>query len=542
MTTKKIVRILGLTATLAGIIIWWFGGILWPVTYRELSFTLPLQFVLIAIGSWTAFFPVSLLYILAIALPDPAGARIKKEIEKTTIPEELPQISDDVDPDSFTRAVNAFIHSTIRSYHLTLAAFLVALLAFLFLLPFLVADMIADSNYKKHARRLAQSVQETNLDFDNADHYRQALTNAESSISTFRNSSRIAPKLFDIISTLFEPSVKTDADLRKRQRQLYQSEILRFTDKNAGVLDLSRISTTDDPELDPPEILPTFLTLLATLAVSQGNQGEFAEPYLQARQLLNEAEKIAESRKLQLPTTYNILGLAHSSLIQCWDDYKRKFTGQPGTVEKIRAALGDGEAIKPLKLAIEADEYYKLALASSNRAFPRARFLNNRVDLRITLLHYAHIRKKEFVPTNDAEREFLRTEIAYGDDAAENIQILPGVLTALREDINEALELQQTPIFYFTCAQLQSVSGAIVEKYSIAMESLPWRNPEELKRHSRSDLQIARNLGFEHQYFVTPETDRLGLTWALSPAALPSQLPESLRAEHVEAFHGYARN
>lgn len=509
-----VIRAAGLILAATGAALLLIGGPPKAIDYRGISIPIPLHFLLMPLGLTVAIFPIGLLQALSLFGPEAWRDTLKRIISESSGTTKQPHLSGDLGPEDFATAVNAFIQDYFRRYYLTLTGICLVFALTLAALPFLVADLVANSNYRRYAELLSREVQESNLDADNIDHFHAAIETSRPALENPGRQNAVAPHLLRDLEAIFEPAAKTPKEIRDAVSDLYRKRVEPMTEPETGLVRISALnSLTDEPGLDPPEALPSYLTLLAYLAISQGHQGQYVEPYLQARQFLARALSIAENRNLNLPSTHNMMGLSFASLLISYDKYCGRFVEGTEASRVHREALGEDSPLKPLRLALLADRHYSAALTSSTRAFSQARHLNNRVDLQITLLREAHLKGRSFSAANAAEKKFLRERVAITEQGETPANLLISVLNNLRKDLVKAIDIARIPEFFFTCAQLHSVGGEILELHGVNNGDY-WGSAKEVRGHSLFDLRVAESLGMPPSLFIDSEELRLGLAWA----------------------------
>jgi hypothetical protein len=250
---------------------------------------------------------------------------------------------------------------------------------------------------------------------------------------------------------------------------------------------------------------------LGLLAIQSGDQGRFLAPYLQARQLLNKA--ISECPpNVSIPAAYNARGLAYVSLILRYSDYQLLFE-ESNIRDLVSKELGETQPLSILTLARRADADFERAIATNTSTFSRARYLNNRVDLRMQLLAAIHLDGRQFQPVNEAEASVVHDNLDPPPTPAPrdwNPLNLAAILDTLDAQLTEASTLSAQPEIFFTRAQLYSIAGELNDKYALGRR---WADNSGTRRHALRDLETATQLGLSPRLIDQQRAAEFRLGW-----------------------------
>lgn len=500
-----VLRFLGVLLLVLGAFIWWQGGVSIPVSYRDFAIQLPLQYALLFLGLIVLASPTLPLVTLAALLPGERGKPLLEFVRSAE--SQVFNVASSPDPESVAQYVKAFSEYVNRRYVLTV---IVISIFFFLVLPFLVADLIARSNFARQSRRLVTLSQEARLSFSNADMYRQQLRDADDSLMAYKDTTSATREIFDTLSGLYSPTITTSRDFESALSTQYQAKVIQFTSRDYALVSKDGLKVPYASSLENPAAKATLLTIIGVICNEQGGQGQHINSYLQGRQFLQAAIAIAKEEGLKLPTTHNALGVNYASTLKCYSDYAAKFA-TPSYSAALEAALGEAEAIKPLALALLADKEYGIAAGASTSNFARSRFLNNKVDLRLELLRDIHLHNRPFEPASQSDEEFLRTSLAWPPSNGERVA---AVLAGLLEDIQKSLDLAHEPQFYFTRAELLCLSGQLSEKYKLSDSR--FRDISKLRMEALQDLRTSLSLGLSPIYLSEARSTEFGFDWLVA--------------------------
>jgi hypothetical protein len=241
----------------------------------------------------------------------------------------------------------------------------------------------------------------------------------------------------------------------------------------------------------------------------QGDQGAYIQPYVVARQFLREALSTLDE-KATAPMTHNALGVNYVGFLARYQDYERLFITSNDGLKHLNDALGEQQPLKPLTLARLADDEYEVASKTATDNFARARYLNNRTDLRLSLIASVHLHDSRYDSADQNDRRYLAENV---DPPPENgtPQRLWKILIGLRANLNTASRLVRDPYVLFTRGQTASVTGQLCEKYHYSLP--PCDQVNELRRTALSDLESARALQLPARWFSESRAEDLLLVW-----------------------------
>jgi hypothetical protein len=157
-----------------------------------------------------------------------------------------------------------------------------------------------------------------------------------------------------------------------------------------------------------------------------------------------------------------------------------------------------------------ADDEYEIASKTAADLFARARYLNNRTDLRLSLIAAVHFRDASYDSTDQNDRRFLAENVA-PTVAGKPPQRLWRVLGDLRADLDKASRLAREPYVFFTRAQAISVTGQLCEKYHYDLP--PCNDLSALRRSALGDLRSARSMQLPARWFSESRASELLLEW-----------------------------
>ena len=390
---------------------------------------------------------------------------------------------------------------------MTLFGFLLFLIV---VLPMLVSEVIARSNFRKNSNKIISMTQEIRVDFVNADRFMQQIRSAEPSLIAYPSNHTATQKLYDILSSLYRPQPENIEEFENRMSNIYDAEIRAYLDPASGMVEMEKIQIPYQSSLESINAPVTLLTLLAIVAHNQNNQGKFLDPVIQSMQLINLANNY-DSSHLNLPATSNMLGLCYSGLIGSYKDYQSKFNSE-SIAKSMEENLGHSGPLKVLALARLADQKFLDAKMASSRHYTRVRFINNNVDLKIKLIRAYHINNEPMDASADSDHKFL-DKVVVVDKASKDFKYnLIEVLESLREKLDEATKPPCPPPIFFTRAQLYCLIGELNKIYKFNHHT--FGNSDLLKKCARADIETAKSQGVSAKYFHPSDSEVLGIAWA----------------------------
>src|SRR5262249_46823262 len=133
------------------------------------------------------------------------------------------------------------------------------------------------------------------------------------------------------------------------------------------------------------------------------------------------------------------------------------------------------------------------AVNVSPNNFMKARSLNNKVDLRLTLLHLVHLQNNQLEESDHTDDQFLADNFAprTGNDEEDN-RALEHVLDTLLSELDEAAHLARAPAVFFTEGQLLAMASQLSTKYGLKKDE--WRDAGRLRERAIYELGIAASL------------------------------------------------
>jgi hypothetical protein len=515
-------RLFGLTLAATSVYLWLQGGLIAPVEYHGVTVTLPLHIVLFLFGILLLVFPVLPLTIFVSVAPEKVTGWARVIVESYALPNVAPSPSGDPLADR----LNKFIKYSHRRFWITLLSTLifVTLVA-----PFLVTDQIAKSSFRLHSNGLLRLLRDTRFDFSSADLFRQELQDAAPAVNPFESTATY--QIYQILSQLYGPTVTNTTAFERQLTTIYDTNIKPYVQADLGLLDLDSLPIPYEPSLEPTSAKVVLLTLLANICNEQGNQGRYADPYLQGRQLLKMALAIKIHEPRELAYTNNVLGVNYADSLHCYKQYIAKFAGKPEATPKIRVSLGENQPLAPLTIARLADYHYRLAADASSNNFAKSRYLNNSADLRISLLKEIHLQGIELSGQGTTDEQFLIQNVdpPVIEDPNWRPTRLVMILQNLSKDLGQAIDLSHGPRIYFTRAQLYSLGGQLHDKYRIEGGD-PWGSASVLRELGLQDLRTAASLGLPTRILDASRAGELGVDWLLRNSTQTTVITNTAKA------------
>jgi hypothetical protein len=505
--TIFLLRLFGTVTTAIASYEWYRGGFFWTLTRAGSKIDIPAHLILILIGTFLLLAPELLLHLLAAIPPINKSKSFTAWVKRTTLTKKTPTNSGDLPEyiEAYVRTNNLIRWAII----FTIAG--LSLTYLMFVQPNIIEHEVARVNFRTHTLGLIRLIDEAPLDFSSADLFRHQLFLAGPMIESMGRGTASA-KLYKILTQLYDPSVTSSQLFESQLSHVYESEVRPYLNTEVGTLKESILAVPYTPQLEAMDAKIALLTLLAVLCNEQGDQGQFIRPYIQSRQLLNAALLLSPSSSGGLAFTHSTLGTNYANMLRSYSSYITLFSQNASSQKAIIEAIGETGSLQPLTLARLADQEYRLAYEGASANFPKARYLNNGSDLRISLLHQCHLRGVSLAGQGEADAEFLSKNVDPPPKAAGTDwkpESLNSILTKLHSDLDLALSLSKNPRIYFTRAQLYSLSGSLSEKYG----SQYLGSPVELQGWGLHDLQTAADLGLNPHHFAPARASDLALDW-----------------------------
>jgi len=492
--------VVGLVFTILGAYIWRRGGITLPGTYQGFAVPLPLHFAFLALGLLLIAFPQVVVSTLIFLLPERARSPLPPLLDLLTTDPEPDQL-----PDNATATqVAAHVEHTYKRHMRRLYGTVSVSAAVLFVvLPFAITEQLSRTEFQRSSDRLVEVIQQFPLDYSSADHVRAVLRDTEASVHSFPGTA--TAKLHEVLSDLYAAPIASPKDFDIALVAAYKNHVCSRTGNGASTIAPSVQAMSSNPTHEGAKITAAYLTTLAIICDEQGNQGEFLPPYLFARKLLAAASDIAKDKPLAI--TSNMQGVTYSALLRRYDEYA-------ALPKNSNSGIGADDApVSCVTLARSADDAFSAAVDSNTNNFNRSRHLNNRADLRMWLIHYAHILKRPLVSQDEGERQFLRAEIDPPPAGALTWRPseLPHILQRLRKELDSAFSLSPDARILVTRSQLLSLTGQVCESYKL--ETPPCNNPSLLLTDAINDVTMARRMGLSFRFFNERRADELFMSW-----------------------------
>lgn len=510
MRLDTISRLLGLVAVVGGCLMLQQRGIVYSIHIGEnVVLPLPLYLALLALGLALVIIPRPTTDILLSLLPRQARHVVRQTLVTRGL-EPRDENQQETTRD-LAEELDNFIRTTNRRYAITILFLLICF-------PSLILGMLSLNEFARESDRFVAAVQETSLDFASSDTITQYLVDAEPDLRTWMVPHSNTREIYDILKELYATSVQSAWSFDARMGDLYQRFIHKHVDPSTGLLTMGDLTLYDTP-LETIRARVTYLSLLAVLCTREGDNGKHLDPYLQSKQLLNSAIQLAKGRGLRLPMTKNLMGRTSAGLLICWKDYLSAYSKNGNLAQ----ALGQGKIPRQIDLARRALDEYQQAADDSTTALSKARYINNRIDLMITLLYAIHI-EKTLDPNNEAgsadDTAFVESELVPGpSDVPDFAARITKSLAKSSEALDGAAEMRKVPEIYFTHAQLFVLAAKLAEHYGYDKRPCPldtaaiWCRPSELGQAAVENLRLARLAGLSPRLFSNAEAATLHLDW-----------------------------
>jgi hypothetical protein len=494
-------RVFGAALAIAGGLILWIGGKELSLDlYGGAAFSLPLEYLFIVIGLTLGCMPLVVVYFLALILPDKFEERLLNFAD--SVDPEYNKLKQNPNPQTVTTILQHHIHrSNKRSY-----TFILIGVVFVFLiLPWLVTQAISSSDSRRESERLVSLVQETRIDFSSGDHIRERLHEAEGRLAS---SATATSGVYDALKHLYDPSIKNPADFEKAINVIYETQI-KPNVSETGLLrdDAFRIKRSSSQARLAPA---AYLTLLATVCNTVGDNGKHVDPYLQGRQLLRLAFNYFQATD-NVPASHNMAGVNYAGLLKAYGSLEEKFKDEH-LAQKVQSALDINGIPSQLSLLRMAKAEYVLAEQQSPSNLAKARSLNNQVDVLLTFLSRIHLegRLDPEIIRDETDRRFLEDEFAIKmPDKTVDHQQLIEILNRFRTNLTEALKLSRDPEIFYTRAQLFSIGGELSEKYKLNL----WGGSDSIAQMAVTDLHTAASMQMPARLFEKADAQQFYLAW-----------------------------
>lgn len=511
----------------------WNSGLTQNIVYEGTVVPFPLGALLVIGGSVIALWPELPAYLVLLYLPDSRSTAlsvIRSYLDARAQRKRVPLTQQDA-PQSAAEGVAQILerHRVRSDRRFTLV--MVLFCATAIILPFGIVRLVDYNARIRASQRLAQLVQETRLEFASADLLRRELATARQVVEdTGRNGFPVLAMLVSDLETLYGPTVEDAIAFGEARAALYKQVVASHADSTTGVLKASafdRLLGADGQAEEHAAV--SVLTVRGVLANDNATQGTWGKPYLQARQLLSTATKIAKKSGFAAPSAENALGVCYAGLMkgQAYTEYVRDFTNR---LAQLKDYCDETAPLTQLALARKAEEYYSNAIAGVGKRgkddshsvasaadagnFALARYKNNLVDLHLTLLYLVHVEKQTLGSATDQEEKTFLEKSVYPTRAGRlDMDKLVEILQAERANINSALMLSKERDIFFTSAQLAAVSGAVLESHAVVVADDSLLSRGRLRETALADLGAARANGMPADFFTEKEARRLYLGW-----------------------------
>jgi hypothetical protein len=502
-------RMFGFVLAVLGCVQLHQGGLDLPINYKDINVSLPLHLIFILLGALFLLLPKLPLKLLSELPPVKKSKSLSDYIEKLTADNEPP-----TEAAELAQYVKGFIRwNTIRFWAVLSSATLFFFLYVAVIQPGLTKQAVEANAFATESARLLRLLQDSPLDFSSADLFRHQLLTTTPLIQRPEYKDSSSFEVYRILSKLYSPGIADSSGFDNQMTLLYDEEIRPHIESDTGILKDSIFKVPYDAALEPINSRVLLLTLLAIVCNEQGGQGRFVEPYIQARQILKTAISLSHDSS-EIAYTRNALGVNYAGLLRGYASYRNLFSPNTKAGRRIAETIDEIQPLAPLALARLAEAEYNLASRTSISNFARARYLNNSVDLRISLLQQSHVGGIKFEGNRKAEEDFLSENVdppAFPLQGGWRPARLPAILQRLRSDLDQAIRLTQDPRIYFTRAQLFALAGTLSEKYGVEPGYLcPRRDSCDL---AIADLSTAASLGLSRRYFSSTLARELGLEW-----------------------------
>lgn len=516
--TKFWLRIFGAVLMIAGIYAWISGVIPVSLSYNNVSAVVPLHYVFILFGFLLLVLPLLPLHVIVALLPESKTQGLR------TILEGADQvISPSEDVEETARQITKALRNYNRRYYITLFAIFLFLA---FVLPFLTSELLDRRAFAAQSTQLSRMVQSIPVDPGSQDHFRSRLDELEPSLENYTSRRTATNELRGLLRAIFPVSGQNRVQFNLRMTAVYDSVLKGHILPGSGLVSHEFLDFACDRTLDPAVTCGSTPTLLGILAVRQGDQGRYLQPYLQARQLLGHAIDVVPS-STSLPAAHNARGLAYGALILRHKEYQQLFADATRRMQFAKA-LGEDQPLSILALARTADDDFSKAIADNTGAFNTIRSLNNRVDLRLHLLAMIHLDGVKLAASNEPESQFLQSNFDPPDGVSTwQPRHLPTILDSLVAQLNVASRLSSQPEVFVTRAQLFAIAGALHAKYGLSGE---WADPQVLAHNAMRDLELAVRLGLPPQNLSPSRAAELRLSWLWTFASM-QELYDRLRTD-----------
>ncbi len=481
----------------AGVVVWYRGGYLLPLPLGDLKVAIPIQYLLVILGIVTLALPDFTFKLFTAFLP-PRVATVLEE--KWPIKDQTPETATPAE-------LATFVQSTVkrfdRRYYITLA---VVILLVLIIPASIYLQYASKADFRRASRRLARIAQEAPLDFSAADAYRSISLDTDAAVGEYDHTATY--ELHHLLRELYPTHVVDPVTFEKNLATVYDSRIRRKVIPSYGTLPREALDVPFDASLDAKDAKVALLTLLGVMCNAQGDQGAYIQPYVVGRQLLREALLAAGSSDTA-PLTHNALGVNYVGCLMRHSEYERLFVNTSDVVASLKTALGEAAPLRPLALARLANDEYEIASNTATNNFARARYLNNRTDLRLALIAAVHLRGAHFDRADPNDAVFLNQHVDPPPTDGPPRQLWK-IFTDLRNDLNAAVRLSRDPHILFTRAQLASVNAQLCHKYEVPQVTC---NRPELERRALADLESARSMQLPARWFTAARSSDLLLEW-----------------------------
>jgi hypothetical protein len=504
-----------------GLLLLGYGGYLmyrgtaaFPVVYKDITIPVPYDVILAAIGVLLAVQPTLLLNIAAAFLPERKAAGLQKVIDSLEGAEPL-LIKDTDSPETVATRFNRYVQHDTRRYYLTIALLVILLSV---LMPLVVARVNAQRAYDQYGRSLAALVQQVRLEFGSADEFRSVLRQSSPVLDPRAKDSTATVRLSALLGDLYGPGVSSPGQFESALEEMYQECVASRAVNKLGLAP-SVPGVSMRGAQDPAYQRIALYTLLALSANPQGDEGAFVVPYLQARQLLNAADALRPGTDQSLSGTTNALGVAYVGLLKGYGQYDSLMRELSDEEKQMaRTALGESVPLTKLELAQRASSAYMGAaqLAASNYA--RARYLNNYIDLEITLIRWVHLEGQDLIgQSKDAgTANQLRLDLgALALQAGSNATaaIVP-ILRRHAAALDTAITLSRQPLIMMTSAELYALAGRLAERYKL--RDPVWGNVAQLRHDGIERVATAVAMHVPSHRLDEQRLRRDGLVWLFS--------------------------
>jgi hypothetical protein len=508
-------RVVGFVTAALGAGIWYQGGYLTPIEWGDLKIAIPLHFLLVLVGMITLVQPEFTLHAIVALIPrkewaDRFEARWLKK-PSVSADSQAPTTADIAD------LVNRTVRRLNRRYYVTL---IVLILLILIIPASLYIQYAAKADFRRASRRLAKLAQEAPLDFSSADSYRSMLADTDAAVREYENTS--TRELHRLLSDLYVLSAVDPESFESNLATVYLTRVRRKVIPAYDVLPADALKVSYDPRLDGKAAHVALLTTLGVMCNKQGDQGAYIQPYVVARQFLREALSVLDE-KTAAPMTHNALGVNYVGFLARYQDYERLFISNNDGLKHVIDALGEQQPLKPLTLARLADDEYEVASKTATDNFARARYLNNRTDLRLSLIAAVHLHDARYDSADQNDRRFLADNVD-PPPATGAPQRLWKILIELRANLNTASRFARDPYVLFTRGQTAAVTGQLCEKYQYNLP--PCTQINELRRTALADLESARAMQLPARWFSESRAEDLLLVWLWKD---PTSRPQLVR-------------